>query len=87
MMIHHNLTKGDTDGADEKNICKENVILYSKEAIILNNCLRSTKSTTYCPHGLVDGKDGDGNVIDEEIKQIATYPVVWSLWHLLEATC
>ena len=71
----------------EKKNCKENVILYSKEAVILNNCLRSTECATYCPPGLVDGKDGDGNVIDEEIEQIATYPVVWSLLHLLEATC
>ena len=53
--------------------------------MLLHNCVWSTESATYCPPGLVDGRDGDGNVIDEE--QMATYPVVWSLWHLLEATC
>ena len=74
-------------GQMKQNICKENVILYSKEEIILNNCLQSTESATNCPPELGDGKDGDGNVIDEEIEQIATYPVVWSWWHLLEATC
>ena len=47
---------------------KENIILYTKEAIILNNCLWSTESATYCPPRLVDGEDGDGNVIDEEIE-------------------
>ena len=44
----------------KKKICKENVILYSKAAIILNNCLQSTECATYCPPRLVDGKDGDG---------------------------
>ena len=87
MLIHHNLTKGTQMVQMKKNICKENVILYSKEAIILNNCLRSTESATYCLPRLVDGKDGDGNIIDEEIEWIATYPVVCSLWHLIESTC
>ena len=61
-------------------------ILYSKEVIILNNSIHSTESATYCPPGL-DRENGDGNVIDKEIVQIATYPVVWSLWHLLQTTC
>ena len=61
-----------------KNICKENVTLYYKEAIVLNNCFQRTKSDTHCPPGFVDGDDGGGNVIGEE--QIVTYnPLVWSV--------
>ena len=54
----------------KKKDIQKKVTLYFKEAIILNNCLQSTKSATYCPPGLVDGEDGDGNVIYEEIKQL-----------------
>ena len=46
MLIYHNFTKGDRCCRWKKNIGKENVILYSKEAIILNNSIRAQSLPT-----------------------------------------
>ena len=37
--------------------------MYTKAAIVLNNYLRTTKSSGYCPLGFVDREDGSGNII------------------------
>ena len=81
MLIHHNVTTQMLQMKKEK-IWQRKCDSDSNESIILNNCLGSTESATYCPPGLVDGEDGYGNVIDGEVEQIKTYPVVWSLWQL-----
>ena len=36
---------------------------YTRAAIALNNFLRTTESSVYCPPGFVDREDGLGNVI------------------------
>ena len=40
------------------------VVTYTKAAIALQNYLRTTESTVYCPPGFTDGEDGEGNVVE-----------------------
>ena len=46
----------------------EHVVNYTKAAIALHN-LRVQESTVYCPPGIVDCKDGEGNIIDGRWKE------------------
>ena len=41
----------------------DNVVSYTKAAIVLHNYLRSTESQLYCPPRYIDGEDGGGNFI------------------------
>ena len=41
----------------------DNVVVYTKASIALHNFLRTTESSVYCPPGIIDSEDADGNVI------------------------
>uniref|UniRef100_A0A1X7U5E0 DDE Tnp4 domain-containing protein n=1 Tax=Amphimedon queenslandica TaxID=400682 RepID=A0A1X7U5E0_AMPQE len=40
----------------------ENIVSFTKAAVVLHNYLRKTECVSYCPPGFVDGEDGVGNV-------------------------
>ena len=40
-----------------------NVVLYTKATIALHNFLSTLEPAAYCPPGLTDSKDRDGNII------------------------
>ena len=40
-----------------------NVISYTKAAIVLHNYLRTNEPSMYSPAGFVDGEDGSGNIV------------------------
>ena len=41
----------------------QRAVVYTKATIALNNFLRTTESSVYCPAGFIDSEDGMGNKI------------------------
>ena len=58
----------------------DRVVKYTEAAIALHDYLQTIESSVYCPPGITDGEDEDGNVI-EGAWQTDDEQLEWDLWH------